>query len=92
MFFLLKRNKSLVKTYCFSYYCILLIKKHDLVLKWCSNNGLEYTSITPEKEYDVNITEVKRRLHFNRDNYFLYGNKVKMHQFKSKQCKISVFV
>ena len=58
------------------------IEKDNLVFGKGSTDGLDYTTITTEAKYYVNITNSRKTtclsLHYNAANSFLYANGVKL--------------
>ena len=65
--------------------------KYILVLGEYPTQGLDNTTITVAAKYPINFTQSIERfmlsLHYNGRNSFLFGNVVKVYQFKAKDSK-----
>ena len=65
--------------------------KYIIVLGEYPTQGLDNTTITVAAKYPINFTQSIERfvlsLHYNGRNSFLFGNAVKVYQFKAKDSK-----
>ena len=69
-------------------------KKDILILGKSPTDGIDDTTLTVEKEYSINFTEIKKKfylsLNYNGSNSYLFVNGVKICKLKAEDSEINI--